>query len=132
MAVFVIGASARSVLGELYGDGATDTVASEHVQRCARELRALETRLLEHAAKDVGAPKSARDTQPWIAAWDRRYATLGSCGPLDPTRRKLFRLRERMVKATHSLSRTTLPLTETIERSIERFEPRPSRSPEET
>lgn len=132
MAVFVVSASSRSVLGELYGDHEHDPVASEHVTHCASELATLERELLSHAAEDVRVPKSARDTQPWIAAWDRRYAELGACGPLEPTRLKLFRLRERTIKAIHSLSRTTLPLTENIERSIERFEPRPSRSPEET
>jgi hypothetical protein len=124
MAVFVIGASARSVLGELYGTAGAprdnaDTLA------CATSLRALHRELLDKSAAELRLPGDPKRLQRWLSAWDRSFVlTAEHCGELNDTRLTLRTLRERIEARLHGYARDDVPLTERIERALERIAPR--------
>jgi hypothetical protein len=125
MAVFVIFASTRSVLAQLYGHETSAGPVQANERRCADELRALERSLLDHAADELRLPRDRSRVGRWLAEWDRRYAALeGTCGSLTGTRRELFSLREDLEALLHERERRQRPLTERIERALDRFETR--------
>jgi hypothetical protein len=131
MAVFVIGASARSVIGELYGsakapENDADTAA------CAAQLTALHRQLLDKGSAELRLPRDPTRSKRWLADWDRNYVqTREQCGALHDTRHSLLTLRERVEALLHAYARDQRPLTERIERALQRFAPR-STPPRET
>ncbi|HEX7477334.1 MAG TPA: hypothetical protein VF331_05975 [Polyangiales bacterium] len=136
MAVFVIFASTRSVLGQLYGAAAAAPSASADEARCAQELRSLSRLLADRAADELRLPRDRSRTVRWLADWDRRYASLKHpCASLDDARRTLRTLRDRIEAMLHERERDQLPLTERIERALNRLKPgegASSRTPKET
>jgi hypothetical protein len=132
MAVFVIGASARSVIGELYGSAsAPDDEAV--TAACAAKLTALHHRLIEQASAELRLPKDPSRSQRWLSAWDRSYVqTRDQCGALNDTRRALLTLREHVEALLRVYARDQQPLTERIERALQRFAPPRSTPPRET
>jgi len=131
MAVFVIGASARSVIGELYGSANAPESAAV-TALCASQLKALHRQLLEQASAELRLPKDRTRAQRWLSDWDRAYAqTRDQCGALNDTRRALLTLREHVEALLRVYARDQQPLTERIERALQRFAPR-STPPRET
>jgi uncharacterized membrane protein len=131
MAVFVIGASAHSVVQELFDIPSAPAMDAE-APRCAASLRALHQALLDDASKEIRLPRDNARLRRWLGAWDRRYAeTAALCGSLKDTRRTLLGLRERVEAMLHGYARDEWPLTERIERALQRFSPR-STPPRET
>jgi hypothetical protein len=135
MALFVAGASTRSVVAQLYGSGLPNAYsASVDEARCAAELRTLEEGLLRRAGQELGMPRDPARTSEWLAGWDRRHAQLaGRCGSLEETRLTLFTLRTRIEAMLNAHTSEHLPLTERIDSALERVAPRSSqRTPSET
>jgi hypothetical protein len=131
MAVFVIGASARSVVQELFDIPSAPAMDAQAPQ-CAESLRALHQTLLDRASEEIRLPRDNTRLRSWLGAWDRRYAETGAlCGSLKDTRRSLLGLRERVEAMLHGYARDEWPLTERIERALQRFSPR-STPPRET
>jgi hypothetical protein len=131
MAVFVIGASAHSVIGELYGS-ASPPESDADTLACAAKLRALHRELLDNASAELRLPKDRARLRRWLTDWDRSYAlTHERCGALNDTRRTLLALRERVEAMLQTYARDEQPLTERIERALQRFAPR-STPPRET
>jgi hypothetical protein len=121
MAVFVIGMSTYSVLHELYGspDGPGDPTA------CATTLDSLHASLLEQASHELRLPRDPSRAQRWLTDWDRAFAaTSDSCASLTDTRHTLLSLRERVEAMLRDYARDELPLTERIERALQRYVPR--------
>jgi hypothetical protein len=130
MAVFVIFASARSVISELYFGGDRDATPDE--MHCAVALNELHNTLLERASQELRLPKDATRTSRWLQQWDQNYAaTSGKCGSLSDTRQTLLALRERIEALLHDYAREQRPLSERIRRALQRFAPR-STHPTET
>jgi hypothetical protein len=124
LAVFVIGASARSVLAQLYGWPMPQSAALDEA-RCADEIGALQRSLLEQAGQELQSPRDPARQQAWLVAWDKRYAELGhGCRSLEEARRLLQPLRRNVAELLHQHTRKNLPLIERIERALERFSAR--------
>jgi uncharacterized membrane protein len=131
MAVFVIGASAGSVISELYGSADPPANDAETVA-CAAELTTLQRQLLDKASAELRLPRDPTRSKRWLSDWDRRYVqTREQCGALHDTRHTLLTLRERIEALLHAYARDERPLTERIERALQRFAPR-STPPRET
>jgi hypothetical protein len=131
MAVFVIGASASSVVQELFDIPSAPPMEAQ-APRCAASLRALHQDLLDHASQEIRLPRDNARLRRWLGQWDRSYAETGaSCGSLKDTRRALLGLRERVEAMLHGYARDEWPLTERIERALQRFSSR-STPPRET
>jgi hypothetical protein len=121
LAVFVIGASARSVITELYG---TAPAGGDQLQ-CAASLRALHGSLLEQASAELRSSRDAERLTHWLSDWDRRFASTSEpCASLADTRRTLLSLRERVEAMLHDYAHDERPLTERIERALQRYVPR--------
>jgi hypothetical protein len=121
MAVFVIGMSTYSVMHELFGspDGPGDPIA------CATSLEALHTSLLEQAGNELRSPRDPSRAHRWLTDWDREFAaTSEGCAALTDTRHTLLSLRERVEAMLRDYARDELPLTERIERALQRYVPR--------
>lgn len=124
MAVFVIGASTRSVVSALYGKPEPASASASDELRCAQGLRELSRVLHDQAAAELRLPRDRSRMMRWLAAWDRRYAALEQpCPSLSDTRRDLFKLREHIEALLHQHERESLPLTERIERALDRVSP---------
>ncbi len=126
MAVFVIGASTRSVVSALYGkpEPASASASASDELRCAQGLRELSRVLHDQAAAELRLPRDRSRMAHWLAAWDRRYVALEQpCASLSSTRRDLFKLREHIEALLHQHEREGLPLTESIERALDRVSP---------
>jgi hypothetical protein len=131
MAVFVIGASAHSVVQELFDIPSVPAMDAD-APRCAASLRALHQTLLDQTSKEIGLPRDNARFHRWLSAWDRRYADTGEfCGSLKDTRQTLRDLRERVEAMLHGYERDEWPLTERIDRALQRLSPR-STPPRET
>jgi hypothetical protein len=131
MAVFVISASARSVLGELYGTP-TPLAAGDDAVSCAAVLDGLHRSLIQQASAELRLPRDAARLRTWLRDWDKKYAiTRDQCASLHETRRTLLALRERVEALLHTYARDELPLTERIARELKRFTSR-STPPSET
>jgi hypothetical protein len=123
LATFVLVASVRSVIIELYAKpaGTGDDL------RCAAELRSLHDSLLEQssaelrrAAGEGGGGDLAR-TQRWLRSWDIRFAsTRDTCAGLWETRDTLQTLRRKLEAMLRDYAREQRPLTERIERALSR------------
>jgi hypothetical protein len=120
MAVFIVVASSRSVLREIYGLGAGPANADQ-VTACAGTLQRLERSLREQAALAVRDHQNAATTQRWLAAWDDEYASLGRCGELEDARISLGNLRASTATLLEQHGRRSAPLTERIRRALLRF-----------
>lgn len=130
LAVFVAGASTRSVVAQLYGAGIAPLTANADEAACARELRVLHDGLLGRAGQELSLPRDPARTHDWLVSWDRRHAQLaGQCGSLEDTRRELLTLRNEIESMLHEHARHHLPLTERIDRALERVAPRSSHTP---
>lgn len=124
LAVFVIGASARSVLAQLYGWSSPQGAQLDEA-RCASEIDALRRSLLEQAADELLVPRDGAHTQRWLVAWDKRYAELSQgCGSLDEARRALSPLRRNVAALLNRHDDENLPLIERIDRALQRFSTR--------
>jgi hypothetical protein len=128
LAVYVIAASTRSVVSELYGSPSqgADAIA------CASTLRELRESLIQHASAELQLARDDARTRRWFGAWDKTFAASAShCGPLADTRRTLLSLRERVEAMLHDYARDKSPLNESIQRALQRYLPRTT-SPRET
>jgi hypothetical protein len=129
LAVFVVAASARSVITELYG---SPPAGGNQVQ-CATNLSALHRSLLDQASAELRQPKDTERLRRWLSDWDGRFATTSEqCASLADTRRTLLSLRERVEAMLHDYAHDELPLTERIERALQRYLPRSTPSPRKT
>ena len=127
MAVFVVFASARSVLSQLYEWPAPRSLAFDEA-RCANELGALERSLLEQAGEELRGARDPARMHRWLGEWDRRFSLLrGQCGALEDARATLASLREDIEQMLHTHTRKHLLLIERIDRALERFSPRSHR-----
>jgi len=127
MAVFVVFASARSVLSQLYGWPAPRSLAFDEA-RCANEIAALEHSLLERAGEELRSPRDPARLHRWLGVWDRRFSQLrGQCGALEDARATLASLREDIEQMLHTHTGKHLLLIERIDRALERFSPRSHR-----
>ena len=121
MAVFVSGASTRSVVLELFGspgsfDGADDA-------RCKSELRNLHSELLEQVGSLPHSEGDETRFRVWLRKWDGRFAeTSDICGNLRSPRETLQDLRKKLDAKRRDDARELLPLTERIERALSRAE----------
>src|SRR5262245_53918337 len=94
LAVFVVGASARSVLSQLYAWPSPRSLAFDEA-RCANEIAALEKALLERAGEELRAPRDPQRLHRWLGVWDKRFSALrGQCGELEDARATLASLRQ--------------------------------------
>jgi hypothetical protein len=121
MAVFVVCMSTYSVIHELYGsqEGPGDPLA------CATDLRSLHASLVEQASAELRLPRDPSRARRWLTDWDRAFAaTSESCAALTDTRHTLLSLRERVEAMLRDYARDELPLTERIERALQRYVPR--------
>jgi hypothetical protein len=124
LALFVTGASARSVVAQLYG-WPSPRGSSLDESRCATEIGALQRLLLAHASEELRLPRDPARVQRWLVAWDKRYAELRhGCGSLDDTRRRLYWLRRNVESLLQRHTRDNLPLIERIDRALLRFSAR--------
>jgi len=124
MAVFVVTASARSVLSQLYGWPMPRSLAFDEA-RCANEISALEKSLLERAGEELRAPRDPQRLHRWLTIWDRRFAALqGQCGSLEDARESLASLRVDVEEMLHTHIREHLLLIERIDRALQRFSAR--------
>ena len=127
MAVFVVFASARSVLSQLYGWPAPPSLESNEA-RCANEIAALEKQLLDRAGEELRSQRDPARLQRWLGVWDKRFSLLrGQCGALEDARASLASLREDIEQMLHTHNRNHLLLIERIDRALERFSPRSHR-----
>jgi len=124
LAVFVIGASARSVLAQLYDWPITYEQARPETEveaLCAKEIPALQKSLLDQAGNSLRAPRDPAGQHRWLVAWDKRFAELRhGCGSLDDARRRLGTLRRNVESLLHDHTRNNLPLIERIDRALPR------------
>jgi hypothetical protein len=128
LAVYVIAASTRSVVIELYGSASARADATA----CATTLQALRQSLIEHASDELPLARDDARTRRWLGAWDKTFAASAStCGPLADTRRTLLSLRERVEAMLHDYARDQSPLNESIQRALQRYLPRTT-NPRET
>ena len=124
MAVFVVTASARSVLSQLYGWPMPRSLAFDEA-RCANEISALEKSLLERAGEELRAPRDPQRLHRWLSIWDRRFSALqGQCGSLEDARESLASLRVDIEDMLHTHIRDHLLLIERIDRALQRFSAR--------
>jgi hypothetical protein len=124
MAVFVVTASSRSVLMELYGTP-TNTGDPTETAKCAQSLQSLHDALLDQASGELREPADPARQRRWLTDWDRRFAaTSDGCAALTETRHTLHSLRERVEALLREYARDELPLTERIERALQRYLPR--------
>jgi hypothetical protein len=127
LAVFVVGASARSVLSQLYGWPMPRSLAFDEA-RCANEIAALEKSLLERAGEELRAPRDPQRLHRWLTTWDRRFTALdGQCGSLEEARELLASLRKDVEQMLHTHIREHLLLIERIDRALQRFSTRSQR-----
>jgi hypothetical protein len=127
LAVFVVFASFRSVLSQLYGWPAPSGLAFNEA-RCANEIAALEKSLMERAGEELRAPREPQRLGRWLSAWDRRFNGLqGQCGSLEDARASLESLRRDVEQMLHTHIREHLQLIERIDRALERFSARSQR-----
>ena len=127
LAVFVVGASSRSVLSQLY-DWPTPQSLVFHEARCANEIVALEKQLLERAGAELRAHRDPARLHRWLSTWDKRFSALrGQCGSLEDARDSLASLRQDIEQMLHTHRREHLLLIERIDRALERFSTRSHR-----
>jgi hypothetical protein len=90
LAVFVVGASAWSIIPSLYFPGVAPLPEPASVAECRDELAALEAELSERSAENL-ARRAASHHDEWLHDWDRRIALLDNevCGPLKGARNDL-------------------------------------------
>ena len=133
MAAFVVTASTRSVLMELYGTP-SNTGDPTETAKCAESLQSLHDALLEQASGELVAPADQQNARlrRWLTDWDRKFAdTSDGCAALTETRHTLRSLRERVEAMLREYARDEVPLTERIQRALQRYLPR-STSPRKT
>jgi hypothetical protein len=124
MAAFVVTASTRSVLMELYGTP-TSTGDPAESAKCAESLRSLHESLLDRASDELRAPDDPAELRHWFTDWDRKFAaTSDGCAALTETRHTLQSLRERVEALLRGYARDEVPLTERIQRALQRYLPR--------
>jgi hypothetical protein len=121
LATFVLVASVRSVITELYAKPA----GSGDDLRCAAELRSLHDSLLEQSSAELrrttGGGGDLTSTQHWLRDWDARFAgTRDLCAGLWETRDTLQTLRKKLEAMLRDYAREQRPLTERIERALSR------------
>jgi hypothetical protein len=121
LATFVLVASVRSVITELYAKPA----GSGDDLRCTAELRSLHDSLLEQSSAELRAGGDLARTQRWLRSWDTRFAgTRDTCAGLWETRDTLQTLRRKLEAMLRDYAREQRPLTERIERALSRDVPR--------
>lgn len=91
MLAYVIGASSLSIIPSLFFPAYGPRMQSPGLQRCAREIEALDHELLRAVTERLQGAVPARGA---LAAWDERFVSLQDCGPLDGARRDLGKLRD--------------------------------------
>jgi hypothetical protein len=91
MAAYVIGASSLSIIPSLFFPAYGPRMQSPGLERCAREIEALDRDLLRAVTERLHA---VAYTPGSLAAWDERFVALQDCGPLDDARRDLGKLRD--------------------------------------
>jgi hypothetical protein len=124
LAVFVIGASARSVVAQLYGWPSPHGKQLDEAH-CAKEIETLRHSLLEQAGQELIASRDGARTQRWLVAWDKRHAELRhGCGSLDEAARTLEPLRRNVAALLNRHNHENIPLIERIDRALERFSTR--------
>jgi hypothetical protein len=128
MAAFVVTASTRSVLMELYGTrDPTNSGDPAETVKCAESLKSLQEALLEQASGELVAPADQQNARlrRWLTDWDRKFAaTSDGCAALSETRHTLQSLRERVEAMLRAYARDEVPLTERIQRALQRYLPR--------
>jgi hypothetical protein len=90
---FVIGASSLSIIPSLFWPELAPRPPQVPTEQCAQQIAALDRELREDAAARLrGEPRAKLGV--WLREWDGRYMTLsGGCGPLEATRKDLYKLR---------------------------------------
>jgi len=127
LAVYVVGASATSVLSQLYDWPVPQSLAF-HEARCANEIVALEKQLLERAGAELRAHRDPQRLHRWLSSWDKRFGELrGHCGELEDARATLASLRRDIEQMLQTHRREHLLLIERIDRALERFSTRSHR-----
>lgn len=124
LAVYVTGASARSVLSELYDWPSPPSLAFDEA-RCADQIAQLQRELLKQAGEELQARRDPQRLRGWLTEWDKRFLVLrGQCGSLEDARENLAALRHNLERMLHAHNRDNLLLIERIDRALERFSAR--------
>jgi hypothetical protein len=93
LAVYMVGMSAASIIPSLYWPASAPRPDALTAQQCAKRIVALERDLLAKVADTVRRGRVA-GVERWLLAWDERSLSLGGgCGPYEPARMDLLRLR---------------------------------------
>jgi hypothetical protein len=93
LAVYMIGMSAASIIPSLYWPASAPRPDALAVELCAERIQSLKRELLAKVADTVRHGRVA-GLERWLLAWDERSLTLGGgCGPFEPARMDLLRLR---------------------------------------
>ena len=117
MAVYVVGASTFSVVGQLFGG---PLIARADEAACATELARLTNELQDRASSTLADPST---TSPeWLANWDRTFTALaGQCGRLEATRTLLGGVRSRVGNMLRAYREQDGPEMARIARRLEPF-----------
>jgi hypothetical protein len=124
LACYVVGMSAVSIIPSLFWPELGPRPEGPGVERCAKQIDALDHELLNLAADALRTP---RQTSRWPAlkAWDQRFAALSDgCGALEGARRDLLRLRTGVESLLRGYDRGPMRTRERIRRALEQFEKR--------
>mgnify|MGYP001615122712 CR=1 FL=1 len=122
---YLVGMSSVSIIPSLYFPEIGPRPAGPTVQRCAREISALETSLMNRTAEALRDPQTS-DTSRWLAAWDARYTALhGGCGPLEDARKDLAGLRTGLEALLNSYEQGPMQVRERIRRALQSLSERP-------
>jgi len=93
LAVYMVGMSAASIIPSLYWPGSAPRPDPLAVEQCAGRIQVLQRELLTKVADTVRRGRVS-GLERWLLAWDERSLILaGGCGPFEPARMDLLRLR---------------------------------------
>jgi hypothetical protein len=128
-AVYMIGMSAASIIPALYWPDAAPRPDAPEIVECARQLRALEHDLLAKAADTLQRGHVA-GLERWMSAWDEQSLGLaGGCGPLEPARKDLLRLRAEFGSLLASYRSGPLRVQQRLQRALEHWPARDAERP---
>ena len=116
--IFIVSASALSVIPEAFGIGRGGPEADEEL--CAREIEALKADLLGMAGVLISSdPKTRAD---WLERWDARFRKLDTgCGVLERARIDLETLRSNLVATSARFYRSQGKLIKRIDDAVARY-----------
>jgi hypothetical protein len=121
LAVYMIGMSAASIIPALYWPDAAPRPRALSAARCAQQIHALERDLLAKVADSVQRG-SLTGLERWLLMWDgRSLALAGGCGPLEPARKDLLRLRADLGSLLASYRSRSLRVQQRLQRALEHW-----------